>query len=87
MYAKIKCQYARKFELMVYQKTFKISGTHDFVKVEVMRTWTILSMVFIYRIIDPICGTLINFAMQNKASDSVDKKRCHRFEVRLKKAC
>ena len=38
-------------------------------------------MVFIYRITDPSCGTLINFAMQNKASDGIDKKRCHRFEV------
>ena len=30
---------------------------------------------------DPSCGMLINFATQNKASDSTDKKRCHRFEV------
>ena len=24
---------------------------------------------------------LINFATQNKASDSIDKKQCHQFEV------
>ena len=39
-------------------------------------------MVFIYRITDLSCGMLINFATQNKASDSIDKKkRCHRFGV------
>ena len=63
----------------MYQKTFKISGMHHFVKV--MCTRIILSMVFIYRITDLSCGTLINFATQNKASDSIDTKRCHRFEV------
>ena len=63
----------------MYQKTFKISGMHHFVKV--MCTRTILSMVFIYRITDPSCGTLINFSTQNKASDSIDKKGCHPFVV------
>ena len=61
------------------KKTFKISGTHHFVKV--MCTRTVWSMVFIYRITNLSCGTLVNFATQNKASDSIDKKRCHRFEV------
>ena len=64
---------------MVYQKNLQISGTHHFVKV--MCTRTILSMVFIYPITGLSCGTLINFSTQNKASDSTDKKRCHRFEV------
>ena len=71
--------YARKFELMVYLKTFKISGIHHFVKV--MCTRIILSMVFIYHITNLSCGTLIEFATQNKASDSTDTKRGHRFEV------
>ena len=38
-------------------------------------------MVFIYRITDLSYGTLINFATQSKASDSIDTKWCHRFEV------
>ena len=41
-------------------------------------------MVFIYRITDPSCGTLINFATQNKASDSIDKNGV--IDSRLKKA-
>ena len=40
-----------------------------------------LPMVFIYRTTDLSCGTLINFETQNKVSDSIDTKRCHRFEV------
>ena len=65
------------------KKTFKIRGTHHFVKV--MCTRTIWSMVFIYRITDLSCGTLIN--MQRRIKRLIVLIQNGVIDSRLKKAC